>query len=436
LQLQYHISKISWTFADKILYVIYGFVLLLQISIMAPSDFALFNFLLALNTWIFVISDSFALQSVIQYGFDLLNRRKVNTYSVLLHLIIVIVLSGALYALQGIITNLLDEPRFLEITPYLPLLSLFMIPRTYCLKLMLRDHKMNRIFMTNLAFFGWMVFKVFQFKFSENSINLNDAIYIYLEGTALSSLTSILLSLKELRFSFSGNIRIKDIISFSLPFTLTNALNTIPKYLDVFILKLFFPLEQVGVYSAARSIFKFFEEGMNGVNGLVYPAAVRAVTNKDSAALHSIVTKAVSFTLFGFIISSIFLALGMSDYLVALLGKVKFIDAIIHFKIMLIATIFLPFNILYFVITAYSKHFELMKIVGASLIFSIITYIFIGLIGENVLMPIAYVVYYAAFSIMAFRFVNKQEIVIFKSGDLFRAYPDGLEFLSKILKLK
>src|SRR5690606_6564718 len=138
-QLQYHISKISWTFADKILYVIYGFILLLQISIMAPSDFALFNFLLALNTWIFVISDSFALQSVIQYGFDLLNRRKVNTYSVLLHLIIVIVLSGALYALQGIITNLLDEPRFLEITPYLPLLSLFMIPRTYCLKLMLRD---------------------------------------------------------------------------------------------------------------------------------------------------------------------------------------------------------------------------------------------------------------------------------------------------------
>ncbi|MBX3043361.1 MAG: oligosaccharide flippase family protein [Candidatus Kapabacteria bacterium] len=434
MQLQYHIGKISWTLADKVLYVVYGFVYLIQISLLGTEDLALFGFLIAFNTWIFVISDSFALQSIIQYGFIPENRSKVNLYAAILHIAIVGGLSLIVYMLGSVFSAVLSEPRFMEITPYLPLLSLFMLPRTYALKLMLRDHKIYKIFISNFVFFGVMVFEILNYKFSQSSISLNEAIIIYLKGTAASSVVAMLLSLKELRFSLSGNIRIKQIVNFSLPFTFTNAINTIPKYLDIVILKLFFPLDQIGVYSAAKSLFKFFEEGMNGVNGLVYPASVRNVTEENAAGLKSIVSKAVSFTLVGFIILSTILTFGLADFLIGFLMKSKFIDASVYFKIMLIASLFLPFNILYFVITASGKHFDLMKIVSVSFIVAVISFIIVGLIGNPFLMPFGYVAFYMSFSILAFNYVNRSGIVELRFRDLFRSVNDSLKFISKFRK--
>jgi len=434
LQIQHHIAKISWILADKVLFVIYGFVSLIQISLLKPEDFALFGFLLAFNTWIFVISDSFALQSIIQYGFVPENRGKVNAYAGTLHIAIVGVLTLLVFFLGGSFAEVLSEPRFLEITIFLPILSLLMIPRTYCLKLMLRDLKMNKIFLTNFVFFGVMVVRIISFKLTQSTISLEDAIYIYLQGAGASSLTAIMLSIGQLRFSLKGNIRYKNIMSFSLPFTITNAINTIPKYLDIVILKLFFPLEQIGIYSAAKSLFKFFEEGMNGVNGLVYPAAVRSVTNNDSIGLQSIVSKAVSFTLLGFLFGSLVLTFGFADFLITHLMKAEFISAILHFKLLLIATLFLPFNILYFIITASGRHFDLMKIVTYSFIITVMSFVVIGFIGESTLMPLGYVTYYMSFSILAFRYVNENNIVILKFRDLFRAIYDSRKFVEKLLK--
>ncbi|MDT3740127.1 MAG: oligosaccharide flippase family protein [Candidatus Kapabacteria bacterium] len=433
MQIQNHIAKISWTLADKVLYVIYGFVFLIQISLLTPENIALFNFLIAFNTWIFVISDSFALQSIIQYGFDKENQSKVNSYAGIMHLLVIGVLSGLVYISRYLISDMFSEPRFLEIIVFLPVLSLLMIPRTFCLKLMLRDQAMHKIFFANFIFFGVMVFRIISFKLTKNTIGLDDAIYIYLEGVAFSSLAAVLMTLRQIRFSLKGKIQIKKIMSFSLPFTLTNSVNTFTKYLDYFLLKLFFPLDQIGLYTAARSLFKFFEEGMNGVNGLIYPAAVRAASNNDKPALQSMITKAISFTLIGYVFLSLALSLGLAEIMITFFMKLDYLESILHFKIMLIATLFLPFNILYFVITASGRHYELLKIVSQSFAVSVLSFILIGLSGESILMPIGYVTFYCAFAIRAFFFVNNHQIISLKFSDLFRAFGDSYKFVQKLI---
>jgi O-antigen/teichoic acid export membrane protein len=434
MQIQNHIAKISWTIADKSLFVIYGFVFLIQISLISLSDLALFNFLIAINTWMFVISDSFALQSIIQFGFDNENQRKVNLYSIILHISIILILSAIVHLLRFTIAEAMSEPRFLEVTAYLPYLSLFMIPRTYCLKLMLREHSMNKIFLTNLAFFGIMVFKILSYKFSGQKINLDSAVYIYLEGAVLSSIIAVLLTIKQLRFSLKGNFKLKNIVSFSVPYTFTTALYTATRYLDILILKLFFPLEQIGIYSAAKSLFRFFEEGINGVNGLIYPASVRAVSNKDKILLQSMISKAISFTLIGFVGISLILSLGLAEFIIGTLMKSNFVRSLDFFKMILVASLFLPFNILYFVITASGKHLELMKIVALSFGFAILSFIIIGLSGISILMPLGYVSFYFAFAVQALIYVNKNDIVEIRFKDLFRAFDDSLKFIQKKMK--
>lgn len=434
MQLQHHISKISWTLADKALFVIYGFVFLIQISLLSSADLGLLGILLAINTWIFVISDSMALQSIIQYGFSEKNRDKVNLFSALMHIAIVMLISGLVYFSGGLFASVFDEPRFIEITKYLPVLGIFMIPRTFSLKLMLRDHKINKIFISNLVFFGVMIYRIIGFKLTQSSISLDDAIGLYLEGALFSSLVSLAITYKELRFSNKGDITLKSILSFSLPFTLTNAIYTIPKYLDVIFLKLFFPLEQIGVYSAAKSLFRFFEEGMNGVNGLVYPAAVRAVASNDKESLDSIVSKSISFALVGFIIGSLVLASGFAELMISFFMKERFVAAILHFKIMLIATLFLPFNILYFVITALGRHLDLMKIVTLSFFVTLISFAVIGLIGESKLMPLAYVSFYMSFAIISYFYVKNQKIVSLTFRGLFRSVNDTIKFINNRFK--
>lgn len=430
MKIQYHLSKISWTVADKLIFVVYGFVFLIQISMLKVSDLALFNMLIAMNTWIFVISDSYALQSIIQFGFDINNRERVNLYSLILHISIVGGLSFLIYSFSDFTSILLNEPRLEGIIDFLPILSLLMVPRTYTSKLMLRDHSMRKIFIMDFFFLGVMSFRIMEAKLSGLDMTLEYAVNIYLQGAAASSLSAIFLSLKQLKFSLKGDISFKKVNSFSMPFTMTNAINTIPKYLDIVILKIFFPLEQIGLYAAAKSLFKFFEEGMHGVNGLLYPAAVRAVFNKDKEALYSMVSKALSFTLLGFMLVSIVLVSGFAELLISRLMKSNFLDAVGYFNLILLAGLFLPFNLLYFVITASEKYADLLKIVIKSFIFFIISFVVIGISGISKLMPLGYVSFYLAFAVMSFYYVKKSDIIDLKFADLFRAVNDSIKFIS------
>ena len=429
MQIQHHISKVFWTAADKGLFIIYGFFSFLQISLLKPADLGLYGIMLAINTWIYVISDSFALQVIIQFGFNESSRNKVNTFALIFHISIVM-FGSLIFAIFGNqFASIFNEPRFLEITIALPLLSFLMLTRTYCSKFMLRDHDMQKIFWTDFAFFGPMVVWILYYKLHVSSITLSQSINIYYYGAAISSILALILTFRKIKFSFSGSLQLKKIMEFTVPFTLANGINTFPKYLDILILKLFFNLEIIGIYQAAKSLFKFFEEGVNGANGLIYPASVRYYETNDKPALHTLITKSLSFMLFAYFIASIILVAGFVDLLIPIFNLHRYVAAIGYFKILLVSTLFLPFTALNFIITASGKHSYLLRNIIFAAIASMITYLIIGFFNLVYLLPFGYIVYYLVLTIVNVSTIEKIVGIKIKFSEYFRAIFDSVNYI-------
>ncbi len=434
MKLQNHISTISWTVANKFLYVIYGFVFLLQISTLTPDDFALFSLLLAINTWIFIVSDAFALQLIIQYGFDENKERQANTYSLILHISITLCFSLLFFLLGSNLSILFNEDRFLDVSNALPLLSLLMIPRTYFSKFLVKYQQMKSLFFVDLFFFGTFTFLILYYKFLYNSMSYTEAINIYFVGATISSLASFFLTKKLTKYGLNGNFKFRSIISFSIPYTLSNMLMAIPRQLDIVILKLFFDLKTVGIYQAARSIFRLFEEGINAANTLIYPALVKHFSLGNSKEAYIITTKGISFVLISFVITSTILALGLSKILISIFLKSSYLDSIYYFNLLLISSLFLPFFISYFVLTAADYHKLLLKNVIIAVITSIAAYIVIGILQNKAIIPLAYISFFAVLTFLNLHDIKSKIFKNLKIKFVFRAFEDSFYFVRKILK--
>ena len=432
MKIQHHLEKISWALLDKMLFIGFGIVNLLQISIMETIEFGLFTLFIQLNSYIFILSDSFALQNIIHFGAVESNRGKVNLTALLIHTAIVMSISFLIYLSGDLLSAIFYSNRFTEVTAALPLLSFLMIFRSFVGKILVRDHLWKKIFFTDLFFFGTMSLVILYYKFNSLTMDFATASKIYYIGTFLGSLITILISLKQIELNFKGNIKVRDMINFSIPFTLTAALTYIPKYLDVFIIQFSFrSTEIVGVYQAAKNLFRVFDEGINAANGLIYPAAVRNFEKKDYKALYDIVTKSVSFMLITYLGMIIILELGFSRLMIEWFLPSSYQNTIPQFNIMLIAAIFLPFTVLFYIALSSGNYWKLFRIAVISTLFSIFGFLLAGFLGNELLAPLGLIVYNLVNGLLLVLYVKNEIGLPIKFSDLFRAISDSLNFLKK-----
>ncbi len=432
MKLQHHLEKISWALLDKFLFVVFGIVNLLQISIMETIEFGLFTLFIQLNSYIFILSDSFALQNIIHFGANESNRGKVNLAALSIHTIIVMTISFIVFLFGEQLAFLFHSPRFIEVTHSLPLLSLLMIFRTFAGKVLVRDHLWKKIFFTDLVFFGTMAGFILYFKLNKFPMDFETATNIYLLGAFLGSLITLILSYKHLQFSTKGNIKVRELVNFSIPFTLTASLSYIPKYLDVFIIQFSFrSTEIVGIYQAAKNLFRVFDEGINAANGLIYPAAVRNFEKKDFKALSDIVTKSVSFLFVTYLALIVILELGFGKIIIDLFLPITYKNSIPQFNIMLIAAIFLPFSVLFYVALSSGNYWKIFRMVAISAILSAISFFVAGLSGSELLAPLGLIVYNLTLGILLVNYVRNTIGLPLQFSDLFRAINDSLNFLKK-----
>ena len=432
MRVQENIGKISWSFADKFIFLVYGFVSLFQMKAMASSDLGLFSLLIGLNTWIFVVSDSLALTSIIQFGVVPKNRGKVNLISLIFHISIAVGSSLIFYLFRNELSTFFKEPRIYEVCLHLPLLSLIMIPRTYCLKFIYREYMLKQLFFVDLIFFGTMTGITFYLIFILRSLNFLGMVEIYYWGTGLSSIAAVWFTRKSLTFGTKGEVRFKDMFWFSLPTTIYSALHSFPKFLDIYVMKYFFSIEIVGVYSSAKTLFRVFEESNNATYGLVYPTAVRLIANKNYSALQSLITKAVSFLLISYLAAALILTFGLSQTIVNIFLSKSYQAAVGQFNLLLWAAIFFPFTILSMIITAAKKPGVVLKYVAISSAFCFATYVIIGFIGNPNLIPIGYIVYSVVLGSLCFIFVKKNYGFPLKM--LYRAFGDSWNFIKSFIK--
>lgn len=399
-----------------------------------PKDYGIYSLFVGLHSWIFVISDSIALQSLIQFGLNTKIQSKVNLLTLEFHIVLTLIPSIIFSIFSTQFSIIFNEPNLITIGTFLPILTLLFIPRTYCIKLVYRDQSMFKLFFINLAFFGTMSTLVISYLQFYNTISHITLFYIYLLGSLFSSLVAIFLVKSKLIFSKKGDFHYSKILRFGLQMFSINTLHSMPKFLDIYFIKLFFPIEIVGLYSGAKNLFRVFEEILNAANGLVYPSAIKQIVNNNKTAYKELIIKSSSILFVLFLFITMLSFTGIFDLIILKIFPQKFHNSILHFDILIYSLPFMSFIIFYSFMTAEGKLKQINIFVLISLIISTITLYFIGHYKLKNYIAFGLTVYNVCLGLMVLGFALKN--MNYKITYLFSFIFDFKNYLIKLSKRK
>jgi len=407
LKLSENIDKIVWSVLDKGLYVLYGFVSLLQIRRLDPSELGLYGILISIHTWIYIIVDSLFLQSIIQFGFKPETEKRANTYGLIFSTLLILTFTFPFYTFSDFWVGFFKENGLRKVGLYLPWLSLLSIPRVYCLKFAFKHSNMFKLFLVNSAFFIPMSAITLYLFFKLPIFSFETLMLIYFTGTITSSITAILLLKRHIKIGFDGTLSIKEFFSFGSTMAGYSLFQSIPRQLDVLFLQYFFQSKIVGIYYSAKTLFRLFEEGLNAGFGLVYPTAVRLIAKNRKEELKSLVIKSISFTFLFVFILFIVLELGGTEFFIKLFLPERYVLSISFFNMMLIATIFMPLQLSASVMIAENKVRKVAMFIFVSSMTSVVVFILVGILQNFSFAPLGIVSYYIVFGILLHMQIRK-----------------------------
>ncbi|MBU3742349.1 MAG: hypothetical protein FGM24_08710, partial [Candidatus Kapabacteria bacterium] len=320
VKISQNLGKISWSLADKLLYVGYGLVQLLQIQAVTPSVYGLVSLLIALNTWITLLTDGSALHGIIQFGQDPSERPRVNALALTINVCIVSVCVLLVWVLHAPLALLLNEPQFAQVAWLLPIFCFLTIPRMFCLKILYRDLRMRDQFIIDAVWFGVRTILTMWMLMHRSLNSFEDVVIIDFTGMAASSITAVILTRQHLVFGWVGRISLRQYLAFGIPLAIGSGLYNTPRQLDVLLVGSFFGVAAVGLYNPAKNLFRLFEQAFEAAFTLIQPAAVRLTAQGRRDELRTMVTKAISFTFLPVVGVVVVLESGASELIVPLLG--------------------------------------------------------------------------------------------------------------------
>lgn len=430
MKLSENINKVVWTALDKALFVLYGFVMLLQIRRLEPEILGSFAVLISIHTWIFIIADSLFLNSIIQFGFIPDKERQANSFSLIFTFLLVLFINLLVSLPKELWAVMLKDANFNEISRSLPILTIATIPRIFAIKFCFKHSSMFKLFWIDSAFFGSLSVITIIFFFLLNKFTFELIFGIYLSATIISSIVGVVLVSKNIKLGFSGNLKLKEFFSFGFPMFRISFFQSIPKQLDIIILQYFFHSKLVGIYYSAKTLFRLFEEGMNASAGLVYPTAVRLIAKDKRIELNSLLSKSISFTFLTMLGCFIFLEIGVGDLVIGFLLPQKYKEAIPIFNLMIVSILFMPFQLLASVIIAEGYPNIIANQIFISTFVAMIFFVVISATGYFHLVPFGIILYYFILSVLLFKFSTRRYSFRFK--DLFRGIFDIWGFVKVI----
>ncbi len=429
-----HLDKITWSFANRLIYLVWGLINLIIIGNTDPYNYGLYFLFTQLITYLASVSDSFSLQGLIQFGKKEEDRPKLNSIAMLLQTIFLFIFPLILFLFRHQFAGLLGGDDFIEVSYFLPLISVFVIPRTFAYKVLARDLDFKKSFFIDLMNFGIMTLVIIYYIFTKEFLYFNDLIISYLIGGISSGVYSTFILMKKSSFGTRGKISFKKYMNFAIPWTVHAIFYSSVKYLDVYAISFAIntadSIKIVGLYSSAKTLFKVFEQLSDGVSALVYPSAIKNLDYKEK--VRSIMTKSTSFILVLNLTIFIILQLGFADFMIFNFLPVKFHDATSYFKIMLFASLFLPFASLNMILTAVNKIKSVVYISIIAAITSLISIFVIAHFAEYQYVSLGIVIYYVIIGLSSLFIVKKQ--LGFPISDIFRAIPDTRNFIKEILR--
>jgi O-antigen/teichoic acid export membrane protein len=430
VRIQDHLAKISWTAADKGLFLVYGFVNIMQNNALPPQELGLYTLCNALQTFIFAVSDGFVLQSIIIFGTDKELRGSINRFAITWHVIITLGASALVFLLQLPFAWLLGEPRLSAVAAYLPIFCLLGIPRTLCLKYLTRDVQARAIFTVNIVWISTMCALTAWMLATKRLVSFEAMFLIAASGMAASSLTALWITRKQLSFKGTKNMTQREFFRAGAYQGTASMLGNTVRQLDVTVVQFFFGTATVGVYQSAKTLFRFFDEGFGAITSLVYPATVRLVHEERQTELVALLSKMVSFSLFATLAVVLLTELNIAEYVISRLLSPKYAAAIGYFRLLSFAAPAMPFVALLPVMLAFGEMRRLLLFIIAAVVAGLTALACVGYLQLSAFAPLGFVFYTVTLGLLVFSFVRSR--LHFPLRLLWRAVPDTLDYFGLI----
>lgn len=429
MRLSDHLNKAFWSFADRSVFLGYGFVGIAQVFALPPEQWGVFLFFDLLYNTFFTLSDGFVLQALVKFGVDEDRRAEVMTVTFLAHTVFITALAVGGWALRGWLAHGFHEARYLDVLTALPLLCLLTVPRTYALKLFQMMLRTRDIFFVDLAFFGTMTVMTI-YRVSTGTLNTAETmIGINMTGAIAGTVVGIVLAIPHLKFRWVRNAGglLKEMIPFSFFQGAAVVSTVIQQRADETMVQYFWSTQEYAVYGTAKRFFKVFEAARDAIGIMVYPATARLQFQKRFEDLRVVIEKMMSFAFIGMIPVVLFCWLGGTNTVFHLVFGNKYDASIPVFNILAFAGLLLPFTLNLTVLTGLGRSKTILQLVAISSV--------VSLVGNYILVPqwhalgaaMAVVIAAAVTGTLATIAVNRDVPVSLKT--LFRGIPDGLAFI-------
>lgn len=431
-RIQDHLSKLSWVAADRLLFVLYGFVALLQIRALPPSDYGLYALLVSIQTWMFVLADGLVLQGVVQFGADRQHRASLDGTAAMLYTAIIALLIGAILLGEPMASRIFGEPRFQEVVRWEVLFCLVTIPRAFSLRLLQRDIQPRQVFWIDAAWLGSMSIATLHGIVGGWLRSFETLAVVAVGGMAISSAMALWVCRGLWRWTVPRWEIATRLLRFGLGQMSTSAIHTSVRQLDVALAQVFFGTAAVGTYQAAKTIFRLFEVGVDAAASVVYPAAVRYFALGDRVALHAITTKSLSvtFVVYGVLCAIVWIG---SDVLGVVLGQ-RYQETAALLRMMSLAALVMPLMLSGVVLVAAGRVGTHAAIAMAAAVTAAALFIASGIAGMLVTFPLGIVCYYAVLGIGNWWMLRQRGILPMHLADLWRSIPDAVMFVRARMK--
>ena len=438
MRISNNISKISWTAVDKATFVLYGIASIALLKVTNSFELGLFTLFNNLHNLIFAVGNYLGLQSLLHFSVDDKQKPFVNFYSMITMVSVVVFLNLLLFFIKEPLSILFNEPHLIEVISALPIIMLLTIPRFFNMMICYREMQIWRLFVANLVYFGVMSGIIFYNVLNDTFLTHSDLIDIIYIGSALSIFVGTILNIKYWKFKLPNKnttVKYKDIITYSVKFSIGGIAITIPRTLDVYAIQFFLGTSIVGLYAPAKTIFRFVEDIMNAVYHTIYSSAVKYFATNDIININKLTSKSISLMLVFFICCTLFCWI-FGDNLFNLFLPEKFVSALSIFNCLMLTSILLPFTLINTIINAEGKPELVSKYNLIGVIIWFISFWIVGTFLSDAIEVVAipYVVFTLVLSILFVRYAMKNYNL--KLVQFFRFFADTYNFILSKYKAK
>lgn len=431
MQLSRHIGKAVWSTAGKLLYVALGIAFLLPRKVIGPESWGVYAVTQALLTSVFTLSDSFALQAMVNFGMEESRRKEAYSVAALLHLAFVVICTAAVYLGRTALAAFFDEPALLATLDIFPFFALGFLLRNFFLKVAQLHIDTRATFIIDFVWVGGTLALIVHGWLTGTLVTARDMIVIMALSSGASSLMGLALFGRKVRFTtgIDGSYAIR-MVRFGIAQLGSAVTLVLQTQGDALILKAFVSSAVVGNYDAAKSFFRGFEAIRDAGALFVYPAVAKLAVERRRAELVLLLEKMIGFMLI--VVTPVVIAVwvGPTDYIFDLIYKGKFGEAATIFKILSLAALAIPFSMNTHVLGGLGQARRYFRVTLAAALLSVLASLvlvpWIGARGTAIAMIVSFV----ALGVLATRAVRQS--VPFSLRSAFGRWRDALNFVLKL----